>query len=484
MRIRRLLFALALSFAAVAQAAEVGGPTQHQVRYAMQMDPVTVSELPSPDPNAEEPRREIDHRRHRPLELFLAAPLPFDDRAPVATATIAPPKMRAAFSASDSGFLAPSDASGAVGKEYVVAATNAGLLIQDRAGAVLKGASLFTFLGNGVSGSGVYYDPRIAYDAAADRWIVIGNNDRSGGVYMILAVSQTGDPRGTWTRYSLAIGDFPGIDFSRLALSRDTVMIGTQLTEASKCYIVSIRKSDLYAAPASLPTKQYDFVMYDVAPVQADEAPFEYAVHDNFGQIEVKRLEDSTWQKVERAITWSQNTAYAPQPGTTNKLDTGFLYPIENAVYRNGSVYVVHSGNRSGRSAIIWWKINPDTGARLDSGTIEDPAGEKYYAYPSLAVNRLGAMVIGFSTFSSKTYPAAGYVYRDPNGNVSTTAELKTGEGPFLWSDRWGDYTTTVMDPLNDRAFWTLQIVSLNNRWQTWWGKIELEPGRRRSARH
>jgi len=478
MHIRRVLFALALSLVSLTIAAQ-------QVRYAMPMDPVTVSELPALDPNAEEPRREIDHRRHRPLELFLAAPLSFDDRAPVATATIAPPKMRAAFSASDSGFLAPSDASGAVGKEYVVAATNAGLLIQDRAGAVLKGASLFTFLGEGISGTGVYYDPRIAYDAAADRWIVIGNNDRSSGVYMILAISQTGDPRGTWTRYRLEIGDFPGIDFSRLALSRDTVMIGTQLAEVSKCYIVSIRKSDLYAAPASLPTKQYSFVMYDVAPVQADDVPFEYVVHNNFSnQIQVKQLDEPAWRSVEKTITWSQNTAYAPQQGTTNKLDTGFLYPIENAVYRNGSVYVVHSGNRGGRSAIIWWKINPDTGARLDSGTIEDPAGEKYYAYPSLAVNRLGAMVIGFSTFSSKTYPSAGYVYRDPNGNLSTTAELKTGEGSFLWSDRWGDYTTTVMDPLNDHAFWTLQIISLNNRWQTWWGKIELEPGRRRSARH
>ena len=454
---------------------------------ATPLTPVTVSELASFDPAVEQPRREIRHRRLAPLDLWLAAPLPHTDLVPAATPAIAPPRMTAAFSANSSSFLAPSDASGAVGREYVVTANNAGLVVQDRAGVQLKIVSLFTFLGESVVGSGDYYDPRAAYDPVADRWIVIGINERSSGISMIVAVSQTGDPRGAWNRYRLTIGDVPIIDFSRLALTRDTVMIGTQGHYELLCYIVSIRKTDLYGTSTALPTTQYHFDLYDVAPVQNDDSAIEYVVHNNYsGKLQVKRLTepDSAWRKIDAIVPWGQYTEYAPQAGTSRTLDTGWLYPVEQAVYRNGAIYAVHTGILGGGIGILWWKIDPETGARLDAGTIEDPARQKYYAYPSLAVNRSGAMVIGFCVFSPTTFPSAGYAYRDTLGRVSTAGEVKAGEGSFEWSERWGDYTTTVTDPLDDRAFWTIQIISQNNRWQTWWGKIELEPARRRSARH
>ena len=43
--------------------------------------------------------------------------------------------------------------------------------------------------------------------------------------------------------------------------------------------------------------------------------------------------------------------------------------------------------------------------------------------------------------------------------------------------NRWGDYSTTVVDPSDDRSFWTLQQFAAPNvgggdagsRWGTWW---------------
>lgn len=448
--------------------------------------PVTLSERPPVEENPAEPLREFRHDRRPPLEVWLGARFAGSDLVPAVTATIAPPRMASSFKANSSTNLSPADASGAVSRDHVVTMNNAGIYVQDRAGTLLKAASLFTFLGDNAIGSGIYFDPRVAYDTVANRWIVIGINDRTGGTFMMVAVSQTGDPLGTWSRYRLTIGQGIPIDFSRLALTRDTIMIGTQFPEANLSYILSIRKSDLFAAPASLPVKSYDFAMYDVTPVTADDTAIEYVVHNNYeGRLRVKRLDEAStaWRAIDAPVSWNQNTIYAPQLGSTRALDTGNLYPIEHAIYRNGAIYAVQGARRT-TSAILWWKIDPVSGTRLDAGAIENTS--KFYAYPSLAVNRAGGMVIGFCVFSSSSYPSAAYLYRDVFGQISTIGELKSGEGSFRWSDRWGDYTTTVNDPADDKAFWTTQIISLDNAWQTWWAKLEVDPvtTKRRSARH
>jgi hypothetical protein len=477
--ILRHSFALVLSL----YAAQVFAQTNVD---ATAIAPVTLSELPPIEESPAEPLREFRHDRRPPLDVWLGARFISGDLVPAVTPTVAPPRMASSFKANSSASLSPADASGAVSRDHVVTMNNAGIYVQDRSGTVLKVASLFTFLGESVSGSGIYYDPRVAYDAAANRWIAIGINDRSSGTFMMVAVTQTGDPLGTWSRYRLTIGQGIPIDFSRLALTRDTIMIGTQFPDANLSYILSIQKSDLFAAAASLPVKQYDFTIYDVTPVTAEDTAVEYIVHNQYeGRLRVKRLDEpaNAWRVIDAPVSWSQNTIYAPQLGSTRTLDTGFLYPIEHAVYHNGAIYAVQGARRT-TSAIIWWKIDPITGTRVDAGTIEDAT--KYYAYPSLAVNRAGVMVIGFCVFSSSTYPSAAYVYRDVFGRISNIGELKSGEGSFRWSDRWGDYTTTVTDPTDDKAFWTTQIISLDNAWQTWWAKLEVDPvtTKRRSTRH
>jgi hypothetical protein len=91
---------------------------------------------------------------------------------------------------------------------------------------------------------------------------------------------------------------------------------------------------------------------------------------------------------------------------------------------------------------------------------------------------------------SASTFPAAGYAYIDPSGNVSAPALLKAGEASFR-RDRWGDFTTTVVDPVDDTSFWTLGIYANTpfgsyDRWATWWGYVKITDAapRHRPARH
>ena len=182
----------------------------------------------------------------------------------------------------------------------------------------------------------------------------------------------------------------------------------------------------------------------------------------------------------------------APQKGTNEHVDTSYM-TAQSAVYRNGSVYAVGATTifNPERESIQWVKFNPESGEVLDSGLIDDPTGEFFYGYPSVAVNRSGAMLIGFGTFSKNQYPSAGYAYRDTLGRVSTAGTIKSGNTPYLRArdfngQRWGDYTATVVDPTMDNAFWTLQMAALDTHWVTWWAKVETGPAssRRRSARH
>jgi hypothetical protein len=77
---------------------------------------------------------------------------------------------------------------------------------------------------------------------------------------------------------------------------------------------------------------------------------------------------------------------------------------------------------------------------------------------PSIAVNELGQVVIGFSGSSSKQYPSAFYAIGNTvegHTEFSPPRLLQAGNGSF--HERWGDYSTTVVDPYDPLLFWTFQ---------------------------
>ncbi|HYC92268.1 MAG TPA: hypothetical protein VEO54_23875 [Thermoanaerobaculia bacterium] len=95
------------------------------------------------------------------------------------------------------------------------------------------------------------------------------------------------------------------------------------------------------------------------------------------------------------------------------------------------------------------------------------------------------AILIGFGIFSPSAYASSGYVYRSPFGVTSAIGTIGTGDAPVTVGDRWGDYTTTLVDPLDGASFWSVQMHAKAERfWETAWAKVELPGVRRRAARH
>jgi hypothetical protein len=191
-------------------------------------------------------------------------------------------------------------------------------------------------------------------------------------------------------------------------------------------------------------------------------------------------------------------------PATPRRIEASDTFIRSNPVFRNGKIYYAQAIGlpatgataNNFRAVAQWTVVNATTGDFVDGGRVEDPTatplnGGKHYSYPSLTVNKNGDIQMGFSEFESDDYVDAGYTFRlasDPAGTMRDPVIYKEGEDYYEKTfsgtrNRWGDYSHTVVDPVNDRDMWTVQEYagtrvgatgtgSNDSRWGTWWAKV------------
>jgi hypothetical protein len=182
---------------------------------------------------------------------------------------------------------------------------------------------------------------------------------------------------------------------------------------------------------------------------------------------------------------------FAPQLGSPHKIMTNDAR-ILSMVYRNGSIWATQTvflpASAATRSSVQWWQIAPNRTV-IQHGRVDDPTGQNFYAFPSIAVNKNNDVLIGYSRFSASQYASANYAFRlgsDPPNMLRGDLVFKPGEGPYVRIDpnngrnRWGDYSNTVVDPLNDLDMWTIQEYAATpspsfGRWGTWWGRLVIQ---------
>ena len=435
-----------------------------------------LAQRPAPPPMAKEVRH-AERRRRAGVESITSAEHIAADARVAAAAQGAPPPVALSFASDTSRILSPADASGAAGPDHVVSASNNGLVVHRRDGTKLAQLSLMTFW-SGATFADIY-DPRITYDAAADRWVTVAIRNET---YLLVAVSADGNPTGTWTRYSIALD---GCDFTRIALTRDTVLVATVVGESGYQFVFSFRKDSLYARPQTLAYEQ-TYVPGSAMLVHAPDVAAEYVVMAGNESLAVQRIDvpAPAWRSFYAGFAWDEAfAARGSQRGTINRLDLGYS-EVEAAAMHGDAIYAVHrvgTGTRTpDGNALLLWKVRP---AETGGAEIHILDGAATFSYPALAVNRMGAVLVAYSTMSSTTYPSAAYAYLDPSGRLTASRSLRDGDSAILNTDRWGDYTTVVDDPRSDRDFWTMQISSTSNAWQTWWSQIRVPASKRRLVR-
>jgi hypothetical protein len=404
--------------------------------------------------------------------------------------SLAAPPVTAGFRGSDEDGQYPSDATGAVSATYVLQLTNAAVLVQNRSGTTLTRVPIASFWHDPAFADGALYDSRAAYDAVTERWIICALYDvgfkKSA---LLIAVSDGNNPTLGWHRYRYVVDptDVLSADYTRMVLTRDAIVITADMFSSFNVFahVFTIRKSDAYGGGVTLPVTQIQTSVFDVVPVEARDDTTMYFVAER-GQVDLSiySLINGTLtsagspQAPAMNLTSPVFQSVCPQLGTTFKMECGDFYVL-NAVLRNGTMWVATQpfGASPLRSSVMWWRITMSSPLRVDTGLIDDPTGVTMFAFPSIAVNKVGAALIGYAVFSPTTYPSAGFTYVDPFNSMSAPAMLKSSTSLSLTS-RWADYSGTVVDA-NDLDFWTtqtyIQFEGLKTKlWSTWWARIDM----------
>jgi hypothetical protein len=158
-----------------------------------------------------------------------------------------------------------------------------------------------------------------------------------------------------------------------------------------------------------------------------------------------------------------------PQPGTSNKLDV-LSYrqrPMWRLAYRNFGSHEALVTNQSVEAApsiagVRWYEVRDPNGAAFiyQEGTYAPGVTDGIHRWMgSIAMDNAGNMALGYSASNATTvFPSVWYTGRlasDPLGTMPQgEGSIIDGTGSQTGSQRWGDYTSMNIDPVDDCTFW------------------------------
>jgi subtilisin-like proprotein convertase family protein len=429
---------------------------------------------------------------------------------------VASPAPASSFKAlEDNGTSVPPDTHGAVGPYHLMVAHNTQLRIQTKTGGNLSTVTLNEFWSG--LGATITFDPRVLYDPYQKRWVITAAADYdSPAASVLVGVSQTSDPTGSWKLYKVDAdpsntlwADYPCIGFNKNWIVVTVNMFTNVRRSFKRTNIYAFDKANLYAFGASANHTLFEDTTNGFTMVPAttyDNTLSTLYMVEEWDGSSTLRISKLTGTASAPAYSTIHNFAtthdiwgfrpfddgdFLPQLGS-NKLIQANDSRMQAVVYRGGSLWCAQtifltSETRS-RSAVQWWQFSP-TGTIQQRGRIDDETGQTFYAYPSIAVNKNKDVLVGFSRFSWQQYASANYAFRaatDPPNTLREDVVLKEGSAPYYKTltgslNRWGDYSSTVVDPSNDLDMWTIQEYAApvsrgTSRWGTWWGHIALGP--------
>ena len=454
--------------------------------------------------------------------------------------------------ANNTGFFQiPPDPSGAAGLNHVVSVVNSSIEWHTKTGIQQNSQSLRNFFSAAVPGTtddpltGTF-DPKVIYDQYSNRFVVVTleQQGRDGGINnpsndrsrIYVAVSDDADPNGTWFGYSInSLVNIGGTnywaDYPGFAVGQDAVYITNNVFKfdgdgafgGSRLWVIP--KTPFYSGgtpsntiydPSTLAGLGFQLGTlqpahtFGTTPGNTGTFLVSTAVNTSVGGndfVDVIRIDNPlggpsfNYQAIN---VGDINTAFslpgAPQSGTSTTVSTNDQRAL-NAVWRNNNLYLTNtvappSGPDAGQATAHWYQINTTNLNALtlaDQGNIggEDIAPNTSTFFPSIAVNSVGDVGIGFSASAATIFPGAYYTGRkasDLAGTVQSSGLLRAGQDSYVRTfggprNRWGDYSGASVDPSND-SFWVFNEYALtrgnptapgdDGRWGTAFGNFSL----------
>ncbi len=404
----------------------------------------------------------------------------------------------------------PPDPSGEIGKDYYIQMVNATFYkIFDKDGVAVSGnISANTIWSSiGFSSAG---DPIILYDQEAERWymtefIFPGNT-------LLLAVSVTSDPTGSWMAYSFNTPNFP--DYPKWSLWNNALCVTTNEQGPNTLPSYFIDRSALLAGAATVDMQRVEIPGIGSGPGFQVGTPVDWtgSVSPPSGANPmILRLNDDAWggsaqdqiDVFEVNIDWSNsaNTTVTNTSVITAAFDTnpcsaggggfscipqpngqgidGLPEVIMNQVhYRNfGShesivLNFIVDATGSNLSGIRWMELRRTGGnwSVYQEGTYAPNDGLHRFM-GGIAIDASGNIGLAYSVSGTGENPGIRYTGRrasDPLGQMTVDEFTAVSGGGSSNGDRYGDYAQMGVDPVNQRTFWyTGEYIKGGGQWAT-----------------
>ncbi|MGB5035601.1 MAG: hypothetical protein WBQ66_03285, partial [Blastocatellia bacterium] len=416
----------------------------------------------------------------------------------------------------------PPDTMGAAGPTQYITALNGRIVSFTKSTGVADGVinttqdTFFTSVRNGAGTS----DPRVRYDRLTGRWFVIIINVSTPN-RVLLAVSNTSTITGAtvWTFFFIPIDTTPPaisatclFDYPTLGIDANALYIGgnnfcgspTQTFNSCDGFVV--RKSSIMGAgpivvtafrglvPTASGAGPYTPQGVDNFDPAATEGYFIGVDNATFGTLMLRRVSTPAGTPTissNISITVSATSFPITVRHLLNTTTAGRLDGLDDRLFaahiRNGRLWTAHNigVNNTGTTATPsrdgsrWYELqniaSPGTPAVVQSGTVFAATGandvdQLNYWIPSIMVSGQGHAAMAFSRAGTGVAVNAYTVGRLSTDTLGTmqaetaitasgtdyTPSFDTGAG--RGSRRWGDYSYTCVDPMDDMTMWTTQM--------------------------
>src|SRR5438552_1879821 len=437
-------------------------------------------------------------KKERPLHGFPQAVTGVPDAAVQSTVSTAAPAASSSFEGIGQGFAgftvqyAPPDTNGAVGPNNFVQTVNVSFAVFTRTGSLLYGPAkintLFTGFG-GLCETDNDGDPSVVYDQLADRWLITqfavsGANGSSIPYLECIAISTSGDPTGTYYRYSFPRSYFP--DYPKLGLWPDAYYMSTNDFSGNSFAGATTwafdRAKMLAGAPATAQLFHLSFLYGGLLPSTLDGrslppsgAPNYFLALNDSSSLALWKFHVDFASSANSMLTGPITIPVAgytelcnggtcvPQAGTTQQLDSLADRVMYRLAYRNfgdhEALVVNHSvAPTAGGGGVRWYEIRSPGGSPTVYQQSTFAPDARYRWMGSAAMDRVGDIAVGYSVASATMNPAIAYTGRtptDPLGTLDAETILISGTGSQLSGlKRWGDYSSMAIDPVDDCTFW------------------------------
>ena len=354
-------------------------------------------------------------------------------------------------------------------------------------------------------------DPIVLYDKLANRWFLsqFTSAAASGVFYQCVAVSTTANAAGTYARYAFPVpngnfGDYPHYGVwtdAYYVMSHDFMPAGSSFSFVAASFGAMDRAKMLAGQPATyqviLDPLEGGHLPADLdgfAPPPGDAPGIFTSVHNDGMYLYRMKVDWTTPANTTRTLQAIMPIATAsaacgggsciPQPNSPLTLDSLADRLMFRLAYRNfidhESLVVNHSvdpGIEGVVSGVRWYEFRisgkPDVvcstyPCTYQQGTVADVPNGRSRWMGSIAQDGAGNMILGYSatgtnelidahsirytgrakdhTLGTMTVPEA-IIHTGTRNEVS---EQVLGELP----GRWGDYSSTSIDPADDCTFW------------------------------